>query len=187
MTAFNAYTWPIRLSPSGPFLRDPDSSAPLLFGPGSTGIIIRAQGTSGSAQAISSTAATLIDGLDAIPVNMPKGYHYDVSARLVFSAPIGVDDPGVDAGAVVEYSTDGVTYNLFTTAGSPSGVPRMYALARVRGSNAIEYQEIDIDLTAAAADITHLRVSGVAPGVSTLELEPGLCTLRVEQYIPPQE
>jgi len=176
---FNANSWPIRLSPSGPFIRDAVSGAPLPLGPGSIGIVLRAQGTSGSGEAISSTAPTPIIGLDNIPCNLPGGYHYDVKAIIVLDLPAvpGASEPLV---VDIEYSDDnGGTWQTFPGA-------RCNALTVAPQAGPAVVEEIDVDRTASPNNttITNLRVVPSNPGgTGILRTQAGLCTLRVEQYV----
>lgn len=178
---FNPNNWPIRLSPSGPEIQDSESGAPLTLGPGSIGIVLRAQGTSGGSGSVGTAAAEPILGLESIPANMPVGYHYDVKAVLTIASPgsaaLIVAEP---LQCLVEYSTDGGT----TWLPFPDH-PRMYAPINVDGGmRALVYQEIDIDWTEGTATINRLRVlTYAAGGTGALHVQTGLCTLRVEQYI----
>ena len=181
---FDTNNWPIRLSPSGPFIRDPDSDAPLTVGPGSTGIIIRAQGTSGTTVPAPSGGEAALPGLANIPVNMPKGFHYDISVRLAISAPTSEATDADTLSGVVEYSDDnGANWQRFPLAGSPSTIPRMYGNGYTKGSGTYEFEEIDVDCTGFANDITNLRVA-VSSDTGAIVVNPGLSVLRVEQYIP---
>lgn len=73
----------LRLSPSGPFVTDAVSDVDLQTGPGSTGLIWRAQGASDAVQtAFATDVLTPIIGLNMTAWALPAGYHYDIQARL---------------------------------------------------------------------------------------------------------
>jgi hypothetical protein len=181
---FSSNGWYIRLSPSGPRITDPDSGGPLTFGPGSTGIIIRAQGTSGTSIPAPSGGEAAVTGLDNVPVYMPKGFHYDIQCHTSFTAPAGEDTDNDGMRIVVEYSDDnGGSWQRFPLAGSPSTVPRMYGTLQTKGGNCQIAQEIDVDCTGFASDITNLRVK-VSSDSGAVYVAPGHTVLRVEQYIP---
>ena len=177
---FNPNMWPVRLSPSGPFIRDADSGAPLPIGPGSIGVVLRAQGTSGTAVTVSSSALTPVTGLESIPTlgRMPRGYHYDVKAIITVLESLvpAAAEPLV---AWIEYSEDnGGTWSRFADA-------RCNAPTYTNGAGAVVVEEIDVDRTGATAlDVTHLRLQLLnTGGTGVVTVQPGLCTLRVEQYI----
>ena len=184
---FNPQGWPIRLSPSGPFIRDPDSGGNLEIGPGSTGIIIRAQGTSGTPITAPSGGAANILGLANVPVHMPKGFHYDIKAILEIIGPDLETTPNDTFEARVEYSDDnGGSWQEFPSAGSPSGVPRMYGVAETKGAGTLVFEEIDVDCTDPTEfpnDITNLRLQ-VTSASGAIVVNCGLTTIRVEQYVP---
>lgn len=174
---FQANIWPIRLSPSGAFIRDATSGAPLPLGPGSIGIVLRAQGTSGSTEPVSSTAPVAITGLDNVVCNLPGGYHYDVKAILVMRAP-AVVDASEPLQVQVQYSEDdGATWQMFLGARCNAGLLQ-------NGLGPVVVEEIDVDRTGTTAAITNMRVvPNNVGGTGVLEIQPGLCTLRVEQYV----
>ena len=181
MTQFNAVGWPIRLSPSGPFIRDGVSNAPLLLGPGSLGIVLRAQGTSGAEEAVSSGTPTPVTGLSNIPCNLPVGYHYDMQVRLATNVtnPPGTPGPTEPVQAGLELSNDnGVTW----TAMPPASRTNM-VLSVDRGGM-VTFEEVNVDLTAATLPITNIRVRPSNPGgTGIVTVQPGQCVVRVEQYI----
>lgn len=177
MPGFNAIGWPVRLSPSGPFIRDAVSDAPLLFGPGTIGIVLRAQGTSGAPQAITA-GPTPVTGLTNVPCTLPGGYHYDlkVTGKLDCGAS---PQPNETVRCLVEYSTDaGLTW---------APLPGRHNMQLACGpGTTIEWEEIDVDRTTAPnnATITNLRVNFADDGSqNNLTVQPGQCVLRVEQYI----
>jgi len=179
---FNPNIWPVRLSPSGPFIRDANSGAPLPIGPGSIGIVLRAQGVGSTAASLSSTAQTSIcTELDSIPVlgRMPPGFHYDVKAVLSVQAPLA-PTPAEPLRAYVEYSEDnGLNWQVFAGA-------RLNTVVNTNGASSIIFEEIDVDRSAAGTlDITHLRLQANSPSGTggNVSIQPNQTTLRVEQYV----
>ena len=184
---FNPNSWPIRLSPSGPFIRDAESGAPLPLGPGSIGIVIRAQGDSGVLGSLASgSPGTIVTGLENVPVSMPQGYLYDVKAIIMCKAPTALPVNAGTFNALIEYSTDGgTTWQAFVPGDSagPNLYPRCNLPGLTAGQAALVFEEIAIDWRAAARDeITNLRLR-VYTALSGAAIECGLCTLRVEQYV----
>ena len=101
---FSAAGWDIRLSPTGPFLTDTDGGGHLQCGPGSLGIVLRAQGTSTAAVAITQTPEP-VAGLEDIPCDLRGGLHYNV--ELVVALLGDVDPTNIDTlRCYVHYSED---------------------------------------------------------------------------------
>jgi hypothetical protein len=188
MRQFDPNNWPfMRLPPSGPFIRNPTSNVPINYGPGATGLIIRAQGTSGTAVQAASGGDVGVTGLYNVPVNMPKGHLYDVAVGVAVTLPAGNADVGDALQATLWYSDDnGGTWQKFPDADSPSGVPRMYAPLNTKGSDFHVFREVAVNTTDSTKfpnDITNLRLTVKSAG-GTPYIQPGLTWVRVEQYVP---
>ena len=185
--SFHGNIWPVRLATHGPFVNDYASRKPLLLGPGSTGLIVRAQGISGSTQAIGTTSAlaTIVAGLGNIAVSLPSGYLYDIKCALYFDAPNTATDVGFATYFAVQFSDDsGVTWQLFPLSIAPGGLPRINDPVVCQGHDVIELEEIGIDRRVATlATITNLRVLVWSPGGGgTMTVQSEHCRLRVEMY-----
>jgi len=164
-----AETTALRLSPSGLFIGDASSGAPLPIGPGSIGLVFRAQGDQGATPTVDA-GLTAIPGLDDVAVDMPPGYHYDVQAELMVQ--------GGNTSALmtcqIETSTDG---------GSTWGasVCRNDDWRHAQDGGSIRGGEIDVDRTAASDTINRVRVR--AHGISGMQVIADCSFLRIEQYV----
>lgn len=158
----------LRLSPSGPFIRDVVSGAPLEVGPGSLGIVLRAQGNTGVADVLSAVSATQITGLDLEgAVNLPPGYHYDFSSGFTIEGTTG------EIAVVYEYTDDGVTW---------TNVARQTTQLVCPEGSYLTAREINVDRTAAVAAITGIRLR-IQAVTGTLSCQAGNSWVRVEQYV----
>jgi hypothetical protein len=165
----------IRLSPSGPFIGD-EVGGDLQIGPGSTGLIWRAQGNDPAAAwvEVPNPLAVLPELTQAWSI--PRGFHYDVQVRLYLRV-LGGQGP---AAFSVEAQINAVWTPIanFTPAG---------AIGWAFNSDHLEGQidavhNVNLNLSASTFDVTGMRVLGQAPGESMLYL-PQQCMLRVEQYV----
>lgn len=166
---------PIRLSPSGPFIRDSVSDVPVQTGTGSTGIVWRAQGTSGSTTDVSTPAAlTAIPGLER-EVNMVPGLRYDVHASLTLLASASTSQ---NVTVSIEGSTDGGSTWTVT------GIQRSDNIRLGNGGGQIEAGEVEFDRSAATETIDRIRCRIWAQEVATVPTvsQDDNCFLRVEQF-----
>ena len=169
-----AATFRIRLSPSGPFLEDASSGDPLEQGPGTPGLMWRAQGTAVTATAFA-VAGVAVPGMSNLAWDIPPGYHYDVEfdMQLIGSTIADV------VSAIIEYSEDnGVSW----LPGGGNGIARTETFTQTDVADFVRFQEIDFDRTApGTAPITNMRVMMFGPVTSNFQS--AACALRVTQYV----
>lgn len=164
-----ALTGKVRLAPSGPFITDVDSGAPLEEGGGSTGLIWRGQG-SGDAQDLDLVTPTDVDGLDDLDWTLPPGYHYDVRLDVQLNGTTG----GQLIANVQFSEDDGDTWSAGSIVRDADfEVPRF-------GSPS--FAEVDFNRTAdGTAAINRVRVQLL--GTSGMQVLPNATRLRIEQYV----
>lgn len=177
----------LRISPSGPFVKDGVSNSAIYVGTGSTGLIWRAQGQTPGAAAL---AIGTLDAPGILPDlqttwAIPRGYHYDVKAKYKVSsgAPntVGVFYVDIEANITGTGWTSIINY---TVAPLPFSVEQHDV---TEGGNDESYcytvENVDWDLTAAGGAITGVRAlitEDPALGMTVLQQQ---CNLRIEQYI----
>lgn len=164
----------IRLSPSGPYIQDSVSGGELEVGPGSPGLMWRAQGTTVTAQGLAPNPAFAdIGGLVGLAWTLPQGFHYDVELNLEMDTTV----PGDAVEALVQVSEDaGATW----LPGALLSVTRT-AATTIDGADMIHFQEVDFDRTGAAAPINMVRVQ--IAGTATASVFGRNSALRITQYV----
>jgi len=164
----------LRLSPSGPFVEG-DPGEPLEVGPGTPGLVWRAQATGATATDFAVSPGVSPAGMELLAWAIPPGYHYDVELDVqLINSQIGDT-----IACVVEYSEDNAATWL---PGADVGITRTQTFVETDTADFLRFQEVDFDRTApGTAPITHVRVRMIGPGTSSFR--PAACALRIWQYV----
>ncbi len=184
----------IRLSPSGPFIVDATSGAPLQAGDGTPGLVWRSQGANPAAALIQFNGAALTELAPltmafVAPDGIPPGYHYDVEVNLWVDTNAAAVENGVLHLAVeIEETTHpGVWTPVQNNTGDVTYGYSIGAAEIVAQTQCIHFGNIDLDRTAAAALLlTGVRVRGycVAAGGTPVPFYSGqLSNMRITQYV----
>lgn len=171
----------MRLSPSGPFLEDKTSNDPLQVGPGSPGLMWRAQGSASAEDVVTSGASPVVINMcDAgaplapgasLPWALPKGYRYDVQVDAAMKGTTVSDVRcqvlgSTDGGATFPQIILDQTIKFAPAAGAPSG------------GGTISFNKIDRDHTA-IGPMTHVQL--LMHGSDACD--PKNTALRITQYV----
>ncbi|UCC72331.1 MAG: hypothetical protein JSV86_18485 [Gemmatimonadota bacterium] len=161
----------MRLSPSGPFLNDSTSGAPLPVGPGTPGRIWRAQGVQGSTTDVSAGIAS-INGLE-MEVEMLAGLRYDVHCSLQM---VGSGTTSQEVTVAIEASTDG--------GGSwqDLGLTRETSVHVGTAGGAAVFGESALQRAAGSDTIDRVRVRAEGPAAPSPFTQDGNSFLRIEEY-----
>ncbi len=175
-----ANTSRIRLSPSGPFIRDVDSGDPLQTGPGSPGLVFRQLGPLAD--------TTPLDGVDGHYIlqstapdgfELPPGYRYDLQASCIIREMTGAG--GNECTLQLRVSLDnGATWQSipghagFPNAGAIGNTHRLLP----NGDCTFETNVVEFDATALVAPI-RVALWGISDGTAWAEHS----ALRVTQYV----
>lgn len=163
----------VRISPSGPFLLDPTSGQPIQVGPGSLGIIFRAQG--GTATVLATNALATDAGLSVAPITtpLPAGYHYDVDVSVDLANTSTAGNVTIE----VDLSEDG---------GATWDTIQSKTFMCATGQQTFRLGPVNLDRTAATLPINGLRVRCGNVSIAGVTTWHGTnSTIRVGQYIGP--
>lgn len=176
----------LRLSPSGPFVTDAVTDVDLQTGPGSTGLIWRAQGASDAVlTAFNTDTLTPVTGLATAWV-LPAGYHYDFQARLWIrttlpQATVARIDVAIQAELA---SAPGVWVPVHNGVDTEEEffIEDWGAAENDPQSGYIHIHNVDYQ---PGANVTGLRVVAqeVPTGGANMSYAPNQCMLRAEQYV----
>ena len=166
----------LRVSPSGPFIKDATSGTPLTVGPGTPGLVFRTQG--GTTAIDTAAGGTLLDSRTAYgngyfpAFSLPPGFLYDVEAGYMCSVA------GIYT-TELEYSTDeGANWNQMRMTADNVIFPIQTAVT----ADAVRVQSMKFDaraLVVTAGPGIRIRLTADGPDPSNAYN----CWLRATQYV----